>query len=117
MALLRPKLENGVYVFCTTKRSIKVSALATFNEHEGTTYILSKYDADSLNLTYDGQWGWVSIGYQSELSMVGLTAIIAQILAAHDMPCNVVAAYYHDHIFVPIDRADEAVSLLIKIEI
>ncbi|MDR8398419.1 ACT domain-containing protein [Paraburkholderia sp. USG1] len=37
---------------------------------------------------------------------------IAATLADAKIPCNAIAAYHHDHLFVPVLRADEAVTRL-----
>jgi len=42
----------------------------------------------------------------------GMTAAIARLLGDAGISANVVAAYYHDHIFVPWERRHEAAALL-----
>jgi hypothetical protein len=56
--------------------------------------------------------GWITLGVQTTLQQVGLTASFAGRLAEAGISCNVVAGFHHDHLFVPRDRADEAVVLL-----
>lgn len=46
------------------------------------------------------------------MQAVGLTAIVAEKLAAKGIGANVVAAYYHDHVFVPSEQAVEALAVL-----
>ena len=46
------------------------------------------------------------------LDAVGLTAAVATALAEHGIPANVIAGFYHDHLLVPEDRADDAVAVL-----
>jgi hypothetical protein len=41
-----------------------------------------------------------------------LTAAVSATLAGEGMSCNVVAGFYHDHLFVPHDSAVQAVKLL-----
>ncbi|WP_238326176.1 ACT domain-containing protein [Marinomonas sp. S3726] len=48
----------------------------------------------------------------SSLDAVGLTAAVATKLAEHDISANVIAAYYHDHIFVQKEKADAALQAL-----
>ena len=43
---------------------------------------------------------------------VGLTAAFSKVLAENNISCNVVAGYYHDHIFVMKVDADKAMGLL-----
>jgi hypothetical protein len=55
---------------------------------------------------------WLSLTVQSSLEAVGLTAAFAAMLGEIDIPCNVLAGYLHDHILVPVDRAQEAIDAL-----
>ena len=52
----------------------------------------------------------------SALDGVGLTAAVASALAAEQIPCNVVAAFHHDHVFVPADMAKRALAILEALE-
>jgi hypothetical protein len=49
---------------------------------------------------------------QSSLDAVGLTAAVSAKLAAIGIPCNVLAGYHHDHVLVPVDRVDDAITVL-----
>ena len=55
---------------------------------------------------------WIALSVETELDAVGITALIASAFALRDLPCNVMAGAYHDHVFVPVARADEAMSVL-----
>ena len=46
------------------------------------------------------------------LEAVGLTAAVSQALAQAGISCNIVAGYYHDHLFVPADEAKRALEVL-----
>ena len=59
-----------------------------------------------------GVWARISLGVQSSLDAVGLTAVLATRLAEAGIAANVVAALHHDHFFVPWDRREEALSIL-----
>jgi hypothetical protein len=48
----------------------------------------------------------------SSLEGVGLTAAVASALSTHAIPCNMVAAFHHDHVFVPSDKAELAMEVL-----
>jgi hypothetical protein len=43
---------------------------------------------------------------------VGLTAVVAGKLAVYDISVNMIAGYYHDHLFVPAAQAEQALELL-----
>ncbi|MEO6355170.1 MAG: ACT domain-containing protein [Ferruginibacter sp.] len=43
---------------------------------------------------------------------MGLTAAFSNALAKAGISCNVVAAYYHDHIFVDIAHTKKAMDIL-----
>ena len=55
------------------------------------------------------KYGSISLVHSS-LEAVGLTAIVSGKLAAYEISANVIAGYYHDHIFVPEQFADEALE-------
>ena len=59
-----------------------------------------------------GGWARITLGVHSSLAAVGLTARVAESLTAHGISANMVAAFHHDHVFVPWDRRDEALIIL-----
>jgi len=111
---LHPQLHPGEYVFVTVPEGVPlgVAPVATVVEPEGLTLVLTRDDADSAGLAYDYVAGWTTLGAQTTLEQVGITAAFATRLAEAGISCNVVAGFHHDHLFVPRDRADEAVTLL-----
>lgn len=112
---LNPVLNRGEYVFCVVKNinSLDTSdIIMTFKEKEGTTVILNKEIADKLSMEYDFVSSWITLEVHSSLAAVGLTAKFSSVLAAEGISCNVVAGYYHDHIFVPSADASKALDLL-----
>jgi hypothetical protein len=112
---MKPVLNTGEYVFCTVSNSGKIdinNVLGTFKEKEGTTLIISKEYADLLGLTYTSVMSWISLEIHSSLEAVGLTAAFSKLLAENNISCNVVAGYYHDHIFVLKKDAEKAIYLL-----
>lgn len=119
MISLEPKLNEHDYVFCSSDEPLdrSIKPLATFSEKEGMTYILRSIDADKFDIIYQGKWAWISLDYFSDLAMVGLTAIFSSALGKHGISCNVVAAFHHDHIFVPVDKSSEAMRVLSAIRI
>ncbi|MDB5135985.1 MAG: acetyltransferase [Mucilaginibacter sp.] len=112
---MTPKLNEGEYVFCVVSSLSNIDlaeVLGLFSEEEGTTIILKKETADSLNLSYTYVAAWITLTVHSSLEAVGLTAAFSSALAKHLISCNVIAAYYHDHIFVAEKDAEKAVSIL-----
>jgi len=112
---MKPELQPGSYVFCTVA-SLENLALTDiiyfFREQEGLTIILPQATADQLQLPYSFVAAWISLTVHSALEAVGLTAAFAQALGRADVSCNVVAAYYHDHIFVAAHDAEKAMRVL-----
>jgi len=116
LSSLSPELLPEPYVFCTVKGVYgdfaPLSPLASFIEREGMTLILTRQTAQSVNLPFTSVFRAITLTVHSSLDAVGLTAAVSGILAANGISANVVAAYYHDHIFVPETKADKAMELL-----
>ncbi len=90
------------------------AAHATVDEGDTTTLVLPVEDARRCGLDVVVEMVWLSLTVQSSLEAVGLTAAFATILGDEGISCNVLAGYHHDHILVPIDRADDAVVALTR---
>ncbi|KAA9378500.1 ACT domain-containing protein [Microbispora cellulosiformans] len=111
---MRPRPNPGRYVFITVDGDIPpgVRPVVTVAEQEGLTLVVPQRDADAAGLKYDYVAGWITLGVHSALDAVGLTAAVARELAAAGLSCNVVAGFYHDHLFVPYQHAARAVGVL-----
>ena len=90
--------------------------LAMVQEAEGMTLVVQKALADQFQLAYDGVFRCLTLKVHSSLQAVGLTAAVSRQLAQRGISANVLAGYYHDHIFVPAQQADTALSALKAIE-
>ncbi len=112
---MRPQLNEGEFVFCTLP-SLEGFDLAEllffFKESESITVVLKKEVADKLGLPYNFVAAWITLTVHSALEAIGLTAAFSNALAKHGISCNVVAAYYHDHIFVGKNDAQKAMEVL-----
>jgi len=112
---LHPRLNEGVYVFASPGTTSDLSALAplaTFREAEGVTVVLEESTAQQAALHVLFRAAWITLTVRSELSAIGLTAAVATTLARAGIPCNVIAAAFHDHLFVPVESANQAVEAL-----
>ena len=114
---MQPKLLDPHYVFCTIQATdlancLHMKPIATFQEAEGLTLVLEQAMADAHKLVYDSVFRCITLTVHSSLDAVGLTAAVATKLAEHDISANVIAAFYHDHIFVQAKRADAAMQAL-----
>ena len=112
---MRPVLNTGDYVFCNVSSFDKIDLkqiIGSFKEEEGITLIISKAYADRLGLNYSNIMSWITLRIHSSLEAVGLTAVFSSILSKNNISCNVIAGYYHDHIFVLKEDAKKAVEVL-----
>ena len=89
-----------------------MAVAATIVEDEGTTSVLSVTDAERLGARPEFVAAWLTVEVRSALDAVGLTAALATALAAENIACNVLAGYHHDHLLVPVEKADRAVAVL-----
>jgi len=115
---MTPRLNGGEYVFCTIADLNKINlkdTISVFKEDEGWTVILHKLAADNLGFKYSYIASWITLTVHSSLEAVGLTTAFSKALADASISCNVVAAYYHDHIFVDRKDAEKAISILRKL--
>ena len=119
MIKLFPSKASEDYVFISSNEPIapQIIPLMTFREKEGQTYIITLEEAKANGYNYEQIWSCISLGYESDLEMTGLTAAISTALGDAKIPCNIVAAYYHDHIFIPRHLADDAMIILDQIRI
>lgn len=117
-ALLRTmsaRLLEGVYVFTTLGKDPipkGIKPRIQFEEEEGTTLILRKSEAEDLNLAYEFPCRMITLDVHSSLDAVGFMARITTALAKEDMGVNPVSGFYHDHLFVPDGREEDAMRVL-----
>ncbi len=111
-------LEDGIYVFLTLDNQELPSAIKPrmmFEEAEGTTYILRQELAEDAGLNYEFPSHMITLNIHSSLEAVGFIARIATELAKAGMGVNPVSGYFHDHLFVPEGRHEEALQILAQI--
>lgn len=79
-----------------------------FQEDEGLTVITAATD----DTPAENRWVWLELSVYSDLNAVGFLSKVAAALTQAGIPCNAVAAFHHDHIFVPEEKAGAAVAAL-----
>ncbi|WOT06490.1 ACT domain-containing protein [Shewanella youngdeokensis] len=113
---MEPKLIDTEFVFCSVAGQLAdyawLNPRATFYEAEGLTLVLEKQIAQNAGLQFDSVFRQITLTVHSSLDAVGLTAAVSTKLADKGISANVIAAYYHDHIFVQSFKADLALSAL-----
>lgn len=118
---MQPKLQKGRWVFATVDseqlskilQQIEISDLQGFyQESEGSSLILEEAQAKLLALECSEAFAAISLSIHSSLEAVGLTAAISGALAQAGISANVVAAFFHDHIYVPYEKAEAAMQCL-----
>ena len=113
---MKPEMRDGIFVFCTIAGDKKIPAtltpLLTFREPEGTTLVIPQEEAERIGLPHQFASRLITLTVHSSLDAVGFLAAITARLAAAGISVNAVSAFYHDHLFVPEHRAEEALGLL-----
>lgn len=115
---MTPILNDGEYVFCSISKEKVIDfskIIHFFKEKEGLTIVVEKQYADEKGYEYASVFSWITLLVHSALEAVGLTAAFAKALAENNISCNVVAGFYHDHIFVPHALGEKAVEVLQKL--
>jgi hypothetical protein len=112
---MAPQLQPEVFVFCTFpdfQLHKGLLPICTFSEAEGLTAIVERAQAERAQLPFIFEARLITLTVHSSLEAIGFLATISTALANAGIPCNAVAAYHHDHLFIPVDRAQEALALL-----
>ena len=98
----------GVWEFVTGSQQAVEGALMQFKEQEGWTHIVPAHRSAQA----DKRFVWLELAVHSDLNAVGFLAAVSNALAKAGVPCNVIAAFHHDHIFVPESKAEAAIGAL-----
>lgn len=115
IAAMDPVLDPELYVFATGKPDDVPPGIVPrmlFHEAEGVTVILPQNVVQQTELTWDFPCRMITLNIHSALDAVGFLARVTSVLARLDMGVNPVSAFFHDHIFVPQDRAEDALNAL-----
>lgn len=117
LASLKPNLHNEEYIFGTFPQANygdhpELEPIATFAEAEGLTLVIPRHRADEHGIPYEAVFKCITLSVHSSLEAVGLTAVIASKLTEKGISANVIAAFYHDHVFVQANHAEAALAAL-----
>ena len=115
---MQPVLNEGQYIFSSvsTINALDFNKIILFfKEKEGFTIIIEKKYADTEGVDYASVFAWITLHVYSSLDAVGLTAAFSKALADNNISCNVVAGFYHDHIFVQHELGQQAVDVLAQL--
>ena len=115
LASMRPELQKGTYLFCELGDGVVPAGLvplATFREAEGTTLVVRAEEAEAHGIAGLFEAAWITLTVHSDLAAVGFLAAVAGALAREGIPCNAIAAFHHDHLFVPVAMAERAMAVL-----
>ena len=117
LANLSPRLDADTFVF-TSHRGARYGDLAslqpvaTVQETEGLTLVLRAADATAAGIASEPEFRRITLCVHSDLEAVGLTAAVSGALAEANIPANLLAGAYHDHLFVPVAQAEAAMAVL-----
>lgn len=116
IAAMEPELADGSFCFVSASEpdiafELMREAIATFREPEGLSLVVPAQAAERLEIAGD-RYALITLQVHSALDGVGLTAAVSSALAGAGIACNVIAAFHHDHLFVPLARAEEALRIL-----
>jgi len=117
---MSPDLLPATYVFFSVQhtydnRQHVDHCFAMVREKEGTTFIVEEHYAKENNIPCESPMRCLSLTVHSSLEAVGLTAAMSNALANNDISANVIAGYFHDHIFVPEADAENALACLLSL--
>lgn len=115
---MAPELHDGEYVIASVNpgrfATLDIASIACFfrESKDEITVIMSTHAAKAADLPELPTFAWITLTVHSSLEAVGLTAAFATALGSANISCNVVAAYYHDHIFVSSRDGAKAMQVL-----
>jgi uncharacterized protein len=112
---MQPELNPGRYAFVLLPPGIALDPahiVASVREPEGFSVVLAEQTAVDLGLSIAFTAAWITLTVHSDLAAVGLTAAFSQALGQAGISCNVVAGVHHDHLFVPVEQAQQAMGAL-----
>ena len=119
LANMEPSLNPGTYAFVVAPADMQIpldQIIASVREAEGQSLVIPEHLALELGLPVTYSAAWITLTVHSDLAAVGLTAVFAGALGHAGISCNVIAGVHHDHLFVPADQAQQAMSVLFDLQ-
>lgn len=108
LAGMAPLLHPEPWRFVLVEGEAPADAFALIREDEGITAIVPGAGTEAA-------FARITLMVHSALEGVGLTAAVSAALAGAGIACNVVAGFHHDHLFVPWERREEALAVLLRL--
>jgi hypothetical protein len=117
LSQLEPTLDETADAFASTADRSGLAGLAAcargfFVEEQGMTFIIPSEIARAQGLPAEPRLRRIVLNVHSSLEGVGVTACVSAALANSGIACNVVAAFHHDHVFVPEGMVQHALEIL-----
>jgi len=116
LANMQPELLEREFVFCSVSpeafNQLHIHPIGWLREAEGISLIVERSIADDKGLNYEFVSRMITLNIHSSLEAVGFLAAITSKLAGAAISVNAISAFYHDHLFVPTDRASAVMQLL-----
>lgn len=118
---MSPELRAGRFVFAAFPNDQDVTeysqqAISVYKEAEGISLILPVDVARDAGVSVEDDMRCITLNVYSSLQGVGLTAAVSIALGEVGIPCNMVAAYHHDHVFVPAEMSERAMQVLVRLQ-
>jgi len=111
---------KGEFVFCCFKDAEygdhkNLNPVASIQEKEGLTLVIPRETADAFHYQYESTFAGITLNIHSSLDAIGLTAAFSSKLAEVGLSANVIAGFFHDHMFVPYAEVDRALAALLEL--
>jgi hypothetical protein len=118
MSEMNPVLTESNYAFCSLTKSqreeLKEDPLLEFKEKEGITVVITQAGAAKYGFSWEFPSRMITLQVYSSLNAVGFMAAITSRLASRGISVQAVSAFHHDYLFVPENRAEEALEVLLQ---
>lgn len=118
LASMSPVLRDETFVFVSIAADApipNIGAVMQFVEAEGVTLIAPLDTVKKADLPYEFPCRMITLNIHSSLEAVGFLAVITTHLAKLDVGVNPVSGFYHDHLFIPEDRAADVMASLAEL--